>query len=222
MNMFSRSSTHPGRPAPGVASFHYRSTSDPLVDPEDAEETQASAEPEVRLPERQLTERLVSERAAGYAAAEAVFRREYEQKAEAGNQKLLKSIAEFEKARQEYFSRVESEVVQLALAIAGKILHREAQVDPMLVSAIVHVALGQLKEGSSATIRVRPEQVFSWRERVQLLAMSLDVKVLEDHDLERGDCVLDTELGSVNFSLDAQLKEVERGFFDVLARKPQA
>jgi hypothetical protein len=28
-------------------------------------------------------------------------------------------------------------------------------------------------------------------------------------------------MGMVNFSLDAQLKEVERGFFDVLAQKPK-
>jgi flagellar assembly protein FliH len=32
--------------------------------------------------------------------------------------------------------------------------------------------------------------------------------------------VLQTELGSANFSLDAQLKEVEQGFFDLLALRP--
>jgi flagellar assembly protein FliH len=32
--------------------------------------------------------------------------------------------------------------------------------------------------------------------------------------------VLETELGSANFGLDTQLKEVEQGFFDLLALRP--
>jgi flagellar assembly protein FliH len=44
--------------------------------------------------------------------------------------------------------------------------------------------------------------------------------VVEDGQIERGGCILETELGTANFSLDAQLKEVEQGFFDVLAQRP--
>jgi flagellar assembly protein FliH len=42
--------------------------------------------------------------------------------------------------REQYFVRAEAEIVQLALAIAAKILHREAQVDPMLVATLVRMA----------------------------------------------------------------------------------
>jgi flagellar assembly protein FliH len=205
-----------------VSSFQYRPT-DQLFSELSSERKQEELprEPEVRLTEKSLNDRLAAERAAGYSAAEAAMRREFEAKAEASNEKVLKAIAEFEKAQKAYFSRVEAEVVHLALAIAGKILHREAQVDPMLLAAIVHLALGQLKEGSSASIRVRPDQAQRWRDHLASLPIKLEVKVVEDADLERGDCLLDTELGTVNFSLDAQLKEVERGFFDVLAQKPQ-
>lgn len=223
MNMFSRDPQSSMGPSVNVSSFLYRSTKEPVIEVFEVEEPQVTVlEPEVRLTEQGLNDLLAAERAAGYATAEAALRREFENKAELGNRKLLKAIEEFEKAQKHYFSRVEAEVVQLSLAIAGKILHREAQVDPMLVSAIVHLALGQLKEGSSATIRVLPEQARRWREYVASLAMNLDVKVVEDADLEHGDCFLETELGMVNFSLDAQLKEVERGFFDVLAQKPQS
>ena len=112
--------------------------------------------------------------------------------------------------------------MQLALAIAGKILHREAQVDPLLVAAIVQIALGQLKEGAVASIRVRPEDGQRWRTHFESQALKIDVSVVEDRTLLTGDCILETELGSVNFSLNLQLKEVEQGFFDVLAQKPQA
>ena len=42
----------------------------------------------------------------------------------------------------------------------------------------------------------------------------------EDAQLSDQDCVLETELGTANFGLDAQLKEVEQGFFDLLALRP--
>jgi flagellar assembly protein FliH len=220
MNMFSKSPVIPPVSAVNVSSFQYRSTDDPALDGASVDDQEVYAEPEVRLTEQSLNERLASERAAGYAAAQAAMQRDFEQRSEAEHQRVMKAITDFERSQKVYFSRVEAEVVQLALAIAGKILHREAQVDPMLLSAIVHLALGQLKEGSSATIRVRPEQASQWRAHVASLAINLDTRVVEDADLERGDCVLETELGTVNFSLDAQLKEVERGFFDVLAQKP--
>jgi len=204
-----------------MSPFQYRSTEIATIETPEEEIPQEPAEPEVRLTEKSLEERLAAERAAGFADAEAKLRGEFERNAELHNKKVVQAIAGFERDQKDYFARVESEVVQLALAIAGKILHREAQVDPMLLAAVVHLALGQLKEGSAATIRVRPEQANKWREQVASQGMNLSVKVAEDPELERGDCILETELGMVNFSLDAQLKEVERGFFDVLAVKPK-
>jgi flagellar assembly protein FliH len=221
MNMFSKAPQTPVSSNINVSSFLYRSTVAPAEEQVEIEEQELAGEPEVRLTERAFEERLAAERAAGSAAAEAALRKDYDEKAELNTRQTVASIAQFGQSQKAYFARVESEVVQLALAIAGKILHREAQVDPMLLSAIVHLALGQLKEGSSATIRVLPEQANRWREHIAALSLNLDVKIVEDSELERGDCVLETELGMVNFSLDAQLKEVERGFFDVLAQKPQ-
>ncbi|WP_241654303.1 FliH/SctL family protein [Granulicella sibirica] len=169
-----------------------------------------------------MRKRLDTARAEGVAEAEARLRHGYEEQIRAESQRITRAIDEFERSRKEYFSKVELEVVQLALAIAGKILHREAQVDPLLVAAIVQIALGQLKEGSVASIRVRPEDGQRWRSHFASQDFKLDVSVVEDRTLQPADCILETELGTVNFSLNLQLKEIEQGFFDVLAQKPQA
>lgn len=222
MSMSSSSTSVANRILAPVSSFQYRSTDSVLLEVAEVDDLRASAEPEISLTERSLSERLATARAEGFADAEAKMRREFEHRSELQTNKISAALANFDTEQKNYFARVEAEVVQLALAIAGKILHREAQVDPMLVAAIVHLALGQLKEGSAATIRVRPEEANRWREHFAAQPAEFSVKVVEDTVLERGDCVLETELGTVNFSLDAQLKEVERGFFDVLAQKPKA
>ena len=116
---------------------------------------------------------------------------------------------------------MEAEVVQLALAIAAKILHREAQVDPMLVAALVRMAMEKMREGSSVTVRVGAGRSKRWKEFFAGQPTRPHVEVAEDAELSDQDCVLETELGSANFGLDTQLKEVEQGFFDLLALRPE-
>ncbi len=184
---------------------------------------EAAGEPEqvslgITLTEEALAARLAAARAEGAQQAEQRLRKEYEAR---DVEKIVGTVRAFERERSDYFARVEREVVQLALSIAGKILHREAQVDPMLVAALVKIALTQLKDGSAVTIRTRPEEAAAWRANFAAgSAQSLRVTIVEDGELEPGGCVLETELGTANFSLDAQLKEVEQGFFDVLAQRP--
>ncbi len=191
------------------------------LEPDDSAED-AVPEPFIEMTEASLLQRLAQERAAGYAEAEAALKQASQQRSDRESARIVATIATFEQTRKEYFARVESEVVQLALTIAGKILHRESQVDRMLVAALVQIALSQLREGAAATIRLRPEETARWRNHFAAAGLSVEVKIIEDADLVAGDCLLETEMGTVNFSLETQLKEVERGFLDVLAQRPAA
>lgn len=133
---------------------------------------------------------------------------------------VVKAVADFRQQREEYFAHVESELVQLALAIAAKILHREVQIDRMLLAALARVAVENLQHRSNVTIRVRPEECERWRDYFQMHLRGSKVEILEDSQLKDRDCVLETELGTADVSIDAQLKEIERGFFDLLAQRP--
>lgn len=148
------------------------------------------------------------------------LRKEYEQKVVAERAAVAKLIAGFEEERSDYYARVEAEVVQLALSIAAKILHREAQVEPMLLAALVRIAVEKMREGSGVTLRVHPSRVESWRRYFAEYPNLSHVEVAEDASLTDQDCMVGTELGSANFGLDTQLKEVEQGFFDLLALRP--
>ncbi len=205
-----------------ISEFHYRATATVVPQSSEVVIEEVSRDHELRLTEEALRKTLTAERAAGVAETEARLRPEYEERSKAETQRITSALEHFERMRKDYFSRVEIEVVQLALSIAAKILHRESQVDPMLVSALVQIALGQLREGAAASIRVRPEEVKRWQQHFSSNNLSASISVLEDPELQPKDCILETELGSVNFSLDMQLKEVEKGFFDVLAQRPVA
>jgi flagellar assembly protein FliH len=132
------------------------------------------------------------------------------------------NVQAFEKQMSAYYARVEVELVHLALAIAAKILHREAQVDRMLVAALVKVALEKLQQGTRVSVHVRPEEVTPWIQYFQeKMAGRIHIDVKADLSLEAHSCVLETELGETELGIDAQLKEIEQGFFDLLAQRPE-
>ena len=170
--------------------------------------------------EADLAERIKRERADAVQQTELRMRQEFEHRLAASHAPILAAVAAFNEQRSEYFTRAEAEIVQLALAIAAKILHREAQVDPMLVASLVRIAVERLREGSSVTVRVGRGKAERWKEYFLSQAMVARVEVVEGADLSDHDCLLETELGVANFGLDTQLKEVEQGFFDLLALKP--
>lgn len=147
--------------------------------------------------------------------------------AEKGAAELRESVAhaleEFVRAREDYFARVEGEVVHLSLSVARKILNREAVIDPMLLTGLVHVALEKMGEETKMRLRAHPSQIASWREHFQQASGGKTApELIGDDSLDRTQCVLETELGSTEISLEGHLKEIEQGFFDLLAQRPRS
>lgn len=175
---------------------------------------------EVEMTEAELAARIRQERAEAASLSEQKLRQDYEQKLIQARAPIAATVKEFTQQRDDYFARVESEVVQLSLSIAAKILHREAQVDPMLVASLVRIAVEKMREESSVTVHVGAGRGIAWKQYFAGFPNLSRVEVVEDPQLNDQDCVLETELGSANFGLDTQLKEVEQGFFDLLALRP--
>jgi flagellar assembly protein FliH len=147
---------------------------------------------------------------------------EFEKKLAGEKETLAQAIREFAREREAYFQRVEAEVVGLAVAIARKILHREAQVDPLLLAGVVRVGLDNVAAGTRVRLRVHPDQIQAWR---QFFSQQHDIpsppELLGDPTLGPGHCMLETELGTTDLTLESQLKEIEQGFFDLLAHRPK-
>lgn len=218
--MNTSSSTAPRRLFP-VSSLLYPDVAQPLppLDPEPALETAkpaAAAGPT----EQEIEARIAAARAEAITETTRRFSAQLESERRERMAKVLAAVQGFEQERREYFDKVESDVVHLALAIAAKILHREAQVDPMLVAGLVRFAIEQLHDGSTVTVRVAPVKAQHYRNFLGNTTNGSTVQVAEDENLADDDCILETDLGSASFSIDSQLKEIERGFFDLIAHRP--
>ena len=152
---------------------------------------------------------------------EAQARQAYEAELERTRTGLRTALLKFEKERAEYFQKVEPEVVQLALSIARKVLHRESQLDPYLLAGMVRVALDQIESKTRVVVRVHPLYAADCR---AFFAHGMDAhavpEIQEDPAIEPEQCVLQTELGTTALGIEVQLKEIEKGLMDLLAVRP--
>ena len=167
--------------------------------------------------------REIQARELGRQEGEAAARRNFEEQITRERAAIGAALAQFADERAAYYTRLESEVVRLALSIAGKVLHREAQVDPFLLAGIVRVALEKIEGATGVQLLVNPQLVPEWRRYMALHMDPASVpEIVEDAALEPERCVLRTSMGTAEMGLEVQLKEIERGLMDLLAARPGA
>jgi flagellar assembly protein FliH len=158
----------------------------------------------------------------GFKEGQSAVRAEVDREVAAFRDALSLALKQFATEREDYYHSVEGHVVKLALAIARKILHREAQIDPLLLSGAVRVALEKVSSATLVCLYVHPDQVQTWKE---FLARQNDIsqkpEVLGDPAAVKGQCRVESSIGSADLSLESQITEIERGFFDLLAQRPE-
>jgi len=137
--------------------------------------------------------------------------------------RITGAVLRFQTDIADYYLRTEGEVVQLALAIASKILQREAEADLVLTQKLARGVLEKLHQSTQVRLRVQPGEIGLWRSE---LAPHSDgkvaVEVFADETVAPGHCILETELGKTDIGLAEQFKEIENGLLDLLALKPEA
>jgi flagellar assembly protein FliH len=212
--------------SPAVQAFLYQDTFAPHSSPDIGPppegqagmEKPAKADNTPRISQEEISRLVAEAHAAGLQVGERQAAARFEAELARERKRVADVITEFQRQRSDYYSKVEIELVHLALAIAAKILHRESQVDRMVVAGLVKVMLEKFQQNTNVIVRVRPEDAEGWRHYFRDYT---NLQVVEDFTLEPKACLLETDMGVADLGLDAQLKEVERGFFDLLAQRPE-
>jgi flagellar assembly protein FliH len=179
----------------------------------------AALDGRLRLQAEEISAQVELARSEARTEARLEWKQELEEGILAERKAVSTACDEFVRERARYFAGVEAEVVKLALAIAARVLHREAKLDPLLLTGVVRVALEKVAEDSATVLRVPVGATEMWRE-VFSMGPESSLQVVGDERLSAGECVLDTNVGRVELGVAAQLEEIERGFFDLLQQRP--
>lgn len=114
----------------------------------------------------------------------------------------------------------ERQIIDVALAVARKLLAREIEENPAVVLPIVKNALEKVHDQEQIVIKVSVddfELVTEAKSDLQIMAgCEQPPTVLADPTLTAGNCVIDTAYGSVDARIDMQFAAIQKALQEVM------
>lgn len=133
--------------------------------------------------------------------------------------RLAASMQDLQRLRTELLVKTERQVVDLAVAMARRIVHRELALDPDLLLAMARVALDRLADVSTASIRLHPEDYAATVGRGQSSQVPGGVRIVADPAIARGGCLVQSDYGVIDVTASVQLDELAQA---LLGDAPEA
>jgi len=143
--------------------------------------------------------------------------------AEAGKAQFLEAVGEsaqvvraaaaaIREAEEAFLERLGPHVVELAGAIAARILEREAGIDPDVVLHTARAALEKMIERKRTVVHVHPSDLEALRNNKVTLLEEFDglehIDVLPDATVSRGGCVVESDTLHIDAQFHAQIAQI--------------
>lgn len=129
-------------------------------------------------------------------------------------ERVAASMAQVLEAKGRMLEQAQSEVVDLALEIARRVLHRELTTDPGAIEGVVRAALQKLTAQEITRVRVDAISQEAVQQALARHRHGPAIEVVTDPTLGRGSLIFEIHNGSLDASIETQLREIERGFAD--------
>jgi flagellar assembly protein FliH len=130
-----------------------------------------------------------------------------------GLDKWNHALVEAWEARDRYLAANETVIVQLAMAVARKIVGETANIDPTAVLQSAREAIRSARGEQKLRLRVRPEDEAIMLERMIELKRSNseigEIQVIADKSITLGGCIVESSLGTIDAQFSTQLQSLE-------------
>ena len=129
------------------------------------------------------------------------------------------AIAELVRLRQRDVAEMETETVRLAMAITRKIVGVKA-VEGAAIQHVVKAAMEKVGDPSNLTLKLNPADISTVENLKQVLLAGDDpdavCRIEPDETIDRGGCLIETQLGDVDARIDQQIQLIEESLSGLL------
>lgn len=149
------------------------------------------------------------------------FQEGYQQGVEAGKEEGIATAADLIRRcedilsqaierKERAFSENENEIIDLAFKIAEKIIKKSVDNDKETIRRVLREALKKVPVSKKLTIIVNLDDLDHIKEIKQKLFSEIhgveNIEIIEDSSIERGGCILETSIGTINATIKSQLE----------------
>lgn len=136
-------------------------------------------------------------------------------KADSDIEQLRTNISCFMNAKKDVFEYIAPDILEISVDIAKKIIKKEIELDPQIIfNTIIDVLKMVSKTEPKIVIRVNPQSVQFVKDTIPDITYQYGIEskisVVSDPSIEEGGCVLQTNNGIVDASIDTQLEIIKK------------
>ncbi|NIL96997.1 MAG: hypothetical protein GTO53_05755 [Planctomycetales bacterium] len=121
-------------------------------------------------------------------------------------------LERLDKSHQRWRAEAEREVVQLAFALAERIVRRELERETDIPLDLLQEALELAGRGTRLRVAMHPTDLRVHQDEIRRLTATMrptaEVEVVGDQHVERGGCIVETPDGLIDQSATAQLRRI--------------
>lgn len=173
-----------------------------------------------RIDDRNLISRAKEE---ANSIREAAAKEGYQQGIDAAKQdieSLKEAIEDFFRAKQDVYDEIAPDILEISLDIAKKIIKKEMSENPeILLENIKGILKGLSKEESKIVLKVNPSQAVMLKqempEAVAIAGLEAKVIIMPDEDTMEGGCMLTTDNGVIDATIETQLTIISEALKEV-------
>lgn len=132
------------------------------------------------------------------------------------------ALNDLEEVKKNLYHNAERQAVDLAMAVARKIVCREVSINREMIIDVIKEALERVSDQERVKIRVSPCAVEFLNNPTctitEVLRDGSGICIEEDHTIPSGGCIIETELGDIDARVEERLRAVEEAFNSELSK----
>lgn len=156
----------------------------------------------------------------GYASGAETVKTEMETLVQEANEKAQRIISLAEDEIKTAVITAESKIVEIAMAVAHRVIPQHFIDVPQVVLPLIKAALEKVKDQKSIIVKVAPndyELVLLAKNEFQMMLDSDEIlTVVADQSIQSGGCIIESSSGNVDARLSTQLEAVKKAVQEVM------
>ena len=157
----------------------------------------------------------------GYEDGERAGRADEQEKLRRVKEDLTHIIKENIECKEKLLKEAESTIVKMAFAFAKQLVGEAVQIQPEIVQNQVKKALEFILDESKLIFRVNPEDIARFDKKEEFIHEGLlkKVEVIPDESVSRGGCILETNAGIIDATIESQIVEMAKALRNGIERE---
>jgi flagellar assembly protein FliH len=130
-------------------------------------------------------------------------------------QRLLhETVANFGWQRAQLLRQLKPGLTKLVIAISERVINRELATDEKAIRGVIDAALDELGRSGIVIARVNPDDAAALRDAIRHDEWhplpTVELEIAADSDIARGGCVLESDYGQVDATVETQIAQLTR------------